>query len=263
MNDIAQNIATVKSRIDQACAGCGRDPSGVTLLLATKTQPPPAIFEALSHGPFPIGENRVQELVEKAPAFEGLQIERHMIGHLQSNKAGKALDHVTCVQSIDRLSIAKRLDRLCAERRRTLDVFLQFNTSGEASKFGMEPANALAFARDVAALPNLRLRGLMTVGLLAPHPVLSRESLTRLRELRDEINNASIDGVDLQHLSMGMSTDLEVAVAEGSTMIRIGTDIFGKRQQPPGTYWPEKQWAHLEAEHEKHSERHVDPPEQI
>ena len=245
MTSIAQNIAVVRSRIANACQDCGRDPGDVTLLLATKTQPPALILEALSQGPFPIGENRVQELVEKAPAFEDLQIERHMIGHLQSNKAAKALDHVSCIQSIDRLSIAQKLDRLCKDRGRTLDVFLQFNTSGEGSKFGMDPGAAVPFARSIAALPHLRVRGLMTVGLLAPHPVLSRDSLSKLRELRDEVNDASISGVELRHLSMGMSTDLEVAIAEGSTMVRIGTDIFGQRAQPPGRYWPEKEWAHL------------------
>lgn len=245
MNDLANCIADIQCRISRACEACGRDPSEVTLLLATKTQPPERILEALKYASLPIGENRVQELVEKAPGLEGTSVERHLIGHLQSNKAGKALDLVTCIQSIDRLSIAQKLDRLCADRGRTLDVFLQFNTSGEESKFGMDPAEALPFARAVACLPHLRVRGLMTVGRLAPKPILSRESLARLRELRDEITNAHIENVDLRHLSMGMSTDLEIAIAEGSTMIRIGTDIFGKRPQPPGTYWPEKEWAHL------------------
>ena len=258
MTDIHKNIAAIQKRIEEACVACGRDPKEVSLLLATKTQPPSRIFEALACGTFPIGENRVQELVEKAPAFEGVQIERHMIGHLQSNKAGKALDHVTCVQSIDRLSIAQKLDRLCEERGRLLDVFLQFNTSGEDSKFGMDPSEALPFARAVASLPNLRVRGLMTVGRLSPTPVLSRESLARLRVLRSEITAAEIENVDLQHLSMGMSTDLEIAVAEGSTMIRIGTDIFGKRPQPPGTYWPEKEWAHLATQVDIHKKINAD-----
>ena len=197
------------------------------------------------HGPFPSGENRVQELVEKAPALEPHKLERHLIGHLQSNKAGKALDHVTCIQSIDRLSIAEKLNRLCDVRERTLDVFLQFNTSGEASKFGMDPKEATAFARSIAALPNLRIRGLMTVGLLAPHVVLSRDSLRLLRKLRDRISAEGIERVDLRHLSMGMSADLELAIEEGSTMVRVGTDVFGRRDVPAGSYWPEKAWAHL------------------
>jgi pyridoxal phosphate enzyme (YggS family) len=214
-------------------------------LLATKTQPPERILEAMQHGPFPSGENQVQELVEKAPALDPHKLERHLIGHLQSNKAGKALDHVTCIQSIDRLSIAEKLNRLCDKRERTLDVFLQFNTSGEASKFGMNPKEAPAFARAVAALPNLRIRGLMTVGLLAPHVVLSRDSLRLLRKLRDRISAEGIERVELRHLSMGMSADLELAIEEGSTMVRVGTDVFGKRDVPAGSYWPEKAWAHL------------------
>ena len=245
-DNIPERIAAIKYRIAQACMSCGRDPNEVTLMLATKTQPPQHILEAMASGPMPIGENRVQELVEKAPALSGRGIERHMIGHLQSNKAGKALDHVDCIQSIDRLSIAEKLDRLCADRGRILDVFLQFNTSGEASKFGMDPAEAVPFACAVAQLPNLRIRGLMTVGLLAPQPVQSRESLARLRHLRDEIDGVQIDNVALRHLSMGMSLDLEIAIAEGSTMVRVGTDIFGKREQPPGTYLArETSWAHL------------------
>lgn len=243
MSRIAGNIKQLQLRIVRACAACGRDPSEITLLLATKTQPPARILEAMEAGPFLTGENRVQELVEKADALAGHRIERHMIGHLQSNKAGKVLDHVTCVQSVDRLSIAQKLNRLCVARGRVLDVFLQFNTSGEDSKFGMSPARAVDFTRDVSRLSHLRIRGLMTVGLLAPHPVLSRGSLARLRQLRDLITSARIEGVHLRHLSMGMSTDLEVAIAEGATMLRIGTDIFGTRGLPPGTFWPEKEWA--------------------
>ena len=123
-----------------------------------------------------------------------------------------------------------------------MDVFLQFYTSGEASKFGKTSERAVSFARAVDALPNLRVRGLMTVGLLAPHPVLSRDSLRDLRLLRDKITADDINGVDLQYLSMGMSTDLEVAIEEGLIMLRIGTDVFGKRDLPPGTFWPEKEW---------------------
>ena len=245
MTRIAKNLAAVQARITRACIACNRNPSEVTLLLATKTQPAARILEAMAHGSFLTGENRVQELVEKSPALAGHRIERHLIGHLQSNKAGKALEHVTCVQSVDRLSIAEKLNRLCEVRERELDVFLQFNTSCEASKFGMDPADAISFARAVAALPNLRVRGLMTVGLLAPHPVLSRDSLRDLRLLRDKITSEDIDDVDLRHLSMGMSTDLEIAIQEGSTMLRIGTDVFGKRNLPPGTFWPEKEWEYL------------------
>jgi len=250
MPGLEDRIRAVGDRIARACTACGRNPADVTLMLATKTQPPERILEAVAGGVVVIGENRVQELVEKAPALDGYNVERHLIGHLQSNKAGKALDHVTCVQSIDRVSIAEKLDRLCGDRGRVLDVFLQFNTSGEASKFGMDPAEAVRFARSVARLSNLRIRGLMTVGLLAPQPVQSRESLARLRLLRDEINDAEIETVDLQHLSMGMSSDLEIAIEEGSTMVRIGTDIFGKRDQPAGTFWPEKNWAHLGLDHD-------------
>ena len=249
MNTIQSNIARIKERTAAACERCGREASEVSLLLATKTQPANRIIEALALGETLIGENRVQELVEKSDALKGWPVEKHMIGHLQSNKAAKCLDHVTCVQSVDRVSIAEKLNRLCDKRGQTLDVFLQFNTSNEVSKFGMHPDDAVPFARSVAKFTNLRIRGLMTVGLLAPHPVISRPSLAMLRTIRDRLLDEAIDGVELRELSMGMSSDLEIAIEEGATMLRIGTDIFGRREPPPGTYWPEKEWDHLSRYH--------------
>jgi len=240
MTNIAKNLSAVRRRIVDACSACGRDPSDVTLLLATKTQSPERILEALNCGHVLTGENRVQELVGKSAALGGQRIERHMIGHLQSNKASKALDHVTCVQSIDRVTIARKLNALCEARGRTLDVFLQFNTSEEDSKFGADPELAISFAHAIAGFSNLNVRGLMTIGLLAPFPLMSRRSLSRLRDLRDRIATENIDGIDLRHLSMGMSGDLEIAIEEGSTMVRIGTDVFGERNLPPGTFWPER-----------------------
>lgn len=251
MTQVADNLSAMHARIQRACEACNRQEGDVQLLLATKTQTPSHIIEALKCGEMVIGENRVQELVEKAPELKTWRVEKHLIGHLQSNKAGKALDHVTCVQSIDRLSIAEKLNRLCEQRSRTLDIFLQFNTTGEESKFGMNPSEAIKFTRDVDKLPNLRICGLMTVGLLAPHVVMSRESLRDLRLLRDHIQAEAIGGVNLRHLSMGMSTDLEIAIQEGSTMVRIGTDVFGKRDLPPGSYWPEKEWQHLAGRHKE------------
>lgn len=239
MSDVERNLKAIYERIKNACIACDRSPSEVRLMLATKTNPAERIIEALKCGETLIGENRVQELVAKADALSGWPIEKHMIGHLQSNKAAKALDHVTCIQSIDRMSIAERLNTLLAKREKQLDVYLQFNTSGESSKFGFDPNEAVSVAREIAQFEHLKIKGVMTIGLLVPEPVLSRSSLRDLRIIYDRLNEEAIPGIDLQEISMGMSTDLEVAIEEGSTMVRIGTDIFGKRETPPGIFWNE------------------------
>ena len=239
MSNVKNNLKEIYTRIRNACMACDRSPDEVKLLLATKTNPAERIIEALRCGETLIGENRVQELVTKTDALSDWSIEKHMIGHLQSNKAAKVLDHVTCIQSIDRLSIAERLDTLLAKRGKQLDVYLQFNTSGETSKFGFDPKEAINVTRQIAKLEHLNIKGVMTIGLLVPEPVLSRSSLRDLRIIHDRLNDEAIPGVVLQEISMGMSTDLEVAIAEGSTMVRIGTDIFGKRATPPGVFWNE------------------------
>jgi PLP dependent protein len=231
--DIRADLAAVRERVDGACVAAGRAPGEVELLLATKTQPASRIAAAVAAGARLIGENRVQELAEKDAELTalagGLPFERHFIGHLQSNKVNQVLRYVTCVQSVDGVELADRLQRRLEALDRTLDVLVQVNTSGEDSKFGVDPAAAVAVVREVAGRDRLRARGLMTVGLQSPDEAAVRVSYRALRELRDAA--ADVIGAELPVLSMGMSGDLEAAVAEGATLVRVGSAVFGAR--PP------------------------------
>lgn len=228
--DIRSNLAAVTARVAAACAAVGRSPDDVEVLLATKTVPADRIVMALRAGATLTGENRVQELAEKDAELAGLPGERHFIGHLQSNKVNQVLRYVTCVQSVDSVELADRLQRRLEALDRTLDVLVQVNTSGEDSKFGVAAEAAPGVVRDVAKRDRLRVRGLMTIGLPAADTELARPSYRSLREIRDQVRD---DGLELPVLSMGMSGDLELAVEEGSTMVRVGSAVFGSR--PPVT----------------------------
>mgnify|MGYP003558124142 FL=1 len=226
---IRTNLAAVHRRIDDATEAAGRDPGEVRLLLATKTQPPEAVRVAIEAGEKLVAENRVQEVGPKFEALEDLDYERHFIGNLQSNKINALLPYVSCIESLDRLSLARKLDRKLEAEGRSIEVLVQVNTSGEESKFGLEPAEVGGFMEDVSGMETLRVRGLMTIGLNTEDPEMARASLRRLRELRDEVRQMNLDSIEMAELSMGMSGDLEVAIEEGSTIIRVGSAIFGSR----------------------------------
>ena len=209
----------VKSRIARAASSAGRDPNNVRLLAVSKTFPPDAIRAVHALGQRAFGENYVQECVEKIDALADLtDIEWHLIGPLQSNKTAVVAQRFGWVQTVDRMKVAERLSRARPADARPLDVCVQVNASGEASKSGVAPAEAVPLAKAVAALPRLRLRGLMAI----PEPGADRSRYRAVKGLFDQLQ-----GVDT--LSMGMSDDLDVALAEGSTMVRIGTAIFGPR----------------------------------
>ena len=229
-SDLAQQLAAARERVAAAARSAGRDPAEVQLLLAVKAQPVEAVREAVAQGARLLGHNRAQELTATAPGLADLDHEMHFIGHLQSNKATKVVPLVSCVQSVDRLSIAQRLDRLAGEAGRVLEVFVQVNTSEETTKAGAAPGEALELAAEVGALANLRLRGLMTIGANSPDADVVRESYEQLARLRDEVAASGAPGTGgAVELSMGMSRDLEVAVAAGATMVRLGTAVFGSR----------------------------------
>ena len=178
-----------------------------------------------------IGENRVQELVAKAEDLEDLPHKAHLIGQLQSNKVAAAVRQASCIQTIDRLDLAERVARRCTDRAQPMDVFVQVNVSAEQSKSGAFPEDALELSLAVAGIPQLHLRGLMTVGLFSDDERAVRAGFARLRGLRDEVLASGATGTaDASEHSMGMTPDLEWAVAEGATMVRIGTAIFGPRQ---------------------------------
>lgn len=227
---LVKRLARARERIDDAARRAGRDPQDVALLLAVKGQPLDVVRAAVAAGCPLLGHNRAQELLRVAPALVDLPHEMHFIGHLQSNKANQVVPWVRCVQSVDRAPLATRLDRAVGRAGRVLDVFVQVNTSGEETKFGVSPADALPLAYAVGACANLRLRGLMTIGVNSPDPGLVRASFEHLADLRDAVVASGAPGTAAARgLSMGMSGDLEVAVAAGSTMVRLGTAVFGPR----------------------------------
>ena len=226
---IRSNLAEVHRRIDSATEAAGREPGEVRLLLATKTQPPEAVRVAIEAGEKLVAENRAQEVRPKFEALEDLDYERHFIGNLQSNKINALLPYVSCIESLDRLSLARKLNRKLEAEGTSIEVLVQVNTSGEESKCGLEPAEVAGFMKEVSGLETLKVRGLMTIGLNTEDPELARASLRRLREVRDEVRQMNLDSIEMAELSMGMSGDLEVAIEEGSTIIRVGSAIFGSR----------------------------------
>jgi len=228
-NDIIFNLIKVHQRIENACRIVGRNPDDVQLLLATKTVPAEKIRIAIEAGETLMGENKMQELRDKNEVLKNLPIERHFIGHLQTNKIKDVLKYVTCIQSLDRINLADELHKQLQNQNRKLDVFVQVNTSYEESKFGLAPEDVLSFIKKIKTYETLNIKGLMSIGLLDVEKEKMIPSLRLLRTIRDEIYSERIEGLQDLKLSMGMSQDLELAIAEGSNMVRIGTSIFGNR----------------------------------
>ncbi len=233
--DPAAALAEVKARIHVAEASSGRAGAGVRLLVATKTKDADAARAVVAAGGKLVGESRMQELAVKGPALAEAGAEVHVIGQLQRNKAATAVEFASCIQTVDSLKLAERLSRLAAEREKSLDVMVQVNVSGEDSKAGVAPEEALALAADIQALPMLTVTGFMTIGLNSTDEDAVRAGYRRLREIRDtaliESERGAYDLREAWELSMGMSGDLEWAIAEGATLVRVGTAVMGAR--PP------------------------------
>jgi pyridoxal phosphate enzyme (YggS family) len=227
--DIIYNLKQVHDRIEKACKTSGRDTADVQLLLATKTVPAERIRIAIEAGENLIGENKMQEFRDKDSELKDLNIERHFIGHLQTNKVKDVLKYVSCIQSLDRLSLAEELHKQLQKENRAIAVFVQVNTSFEESKFGLSPTEVIPFIKEIRKYDTLKIKGLMTIGLLDVEKEKMRPSLHLLKEIRDQIYEAEIEGLSNLKLSMGMSQDLELAIAEGSNLVRVGTSIFGNR----------------------------------
>lgn len=217
----------VHQRIESACKVSGRNPDDVQLLLATKTVPAEKIKIAIEAGETLMGENKMQELRDKDAVLKNLNVERHFIGHLQTNKVKDVLKYATCIQSLDRINLADELHKQLLNQNRKLDIFIQVNTSYEESKFGLAPAEVLSFIKKIKTYETLNIKGLMTIGLLDVEKEKMIPSLRLLKTIRDEIYSEGIEGLNDLKLSMGMSQDLELAIAEGSNMVRVGTSIFG------------------------------------
>ena len=226
MTLIAENLLAVHARIARACEASGRDPSGVQLLAVSKTFGAEAVRQAHAAGQTAFGENYIQEAVDKIQALHDLPLQWHCIGPIQSNKTRLVAEHFDWVHSVDRLKIAQRLSEQRPAHLPPLQVCLQVNVDGGANKSGVSPQDLPALAKAVAALPHLRLRGLMSI----PEPAESEGQMRAVhRQAKALFDSLRQQGLPLDTLSMGMSADLAEAIAEGSTLVRVGTAIFGQR----------------------------------
>lgn len=224
-----RGLALVRQQIEAACHAAGRAPTDVTLLPVTKNHPAEAVALAAGAGFAAVGENRVQEAITKRTecAVRGISVRWELIGHLQSNKAKLAARHFDRVQSVDSLKLLDLLDREAAAAGRVLPILLQLNAGNDPAKFGAEPTDAPALLEHALGKTTLRVEGLMTIAPLSDDPAVARFTFSNLRTIRDEL--VARFGHPLPELSMGMTGDLGIAIAEGSTMIRVGTALFGER----------------------------------
>lgn len=238
--NIVENLSKIQQRIDQTCERIGRDSSEVKLLLATKTVDAERIKLAIESGYPLIGENKIQEIKEKFDALKTIEHQTHFIGHLQTNKVKEILRYnVNCLQSLDRMRLARRLQNRLEYEDKTMDVFIQVNTSNEESKFGIPPDLAIEFTHQITKFNRLNIKGLMTIGLFSSNDEKVRKCFQLLKNIQQEIIAENIPNVEMKELSMGMSGDLEIAIEEGATIIRVGTAIFGEREYPDSYYWNE------------------------
>ena len=229
IDHMTANIDHVRSIIAESASRAGRAPEDVTLIAVSKTMPVELVQMAYNLGVTDFGENRVQEALPKIAAFHPQGLRWHMIGHLQSNKAGKVVSPFYCVHSVDSLHLAQALSRHAGEQEKVLSVLLQINVSGEASKEGMSLAETPELARQIVALPHIHVDGLMTIAPLVEDPEQVRPVFRELRLLRDRLR-ADLPQCSWQQLSMGMTSDYSIAIEEGATIVRIGRAIFGERQ---------------------------------
>ncbi|MFH1831056.1 MAG: YggS family pyridoxal phosphate-dependent enzyme [Pseudomonadota bacterium] len=231
MTSIADNLRLVKDRIAEAALRAGRESSSIRLVAVTKKKPSSLIREAYEAGQAIFGENYAQEMRDKAAELSDLNIKWHFIGHLQKNKAKYVAPCASMVEAVDSLEIAEALSQKIAkiEGSKTLECLIEVNIGDEFSKSGVLPENAGALAREIGCIDNLTLKGLMIIPPYDPDPEKSRPYFRKLRELMEKINSSANLTHPLTELSMGMSHDYEVAIAEGATIVRIGTAIFGER----------------------------------
>jgi len=239
VEDFRRNLAAVDARIAAACERAGRDPAEVRLLPISKTVDEARIRLAHAAGCDWLGENKVQEAQRKWEAMADLtDLSWSIVGHLQTNKAKAVARFAAEFQALDSLRVAEALDRRLQAEGRALDVFVQVNTSGEASKYGLAPEAVAAFVQALPAYAALRVRGLMTLAVFSAEAARVRACFVRLRTLRDRLRQQAPAGIGLDALSMGMSGDYEIAIEEGATVVRVGQAIFGARSTPDAHYWP-------------------------
>ncbi len=222
---IESNLAQIKQNISAACSRVGRDPSEVTILAVTKTIDADRINHAVSLGLTDLGENRVQELLSKYELIHG-DVRWHLIGHLQTNKVKYIADKVCMIHSVESISLAKEIEKQCAKIDKVMDILIEVNVSGEESKSGITPAEALAFTEEVSKFEHIRVKGLMTMAPFDAKNDELHQIFSNLYKISVDISSKKLDNVSMGCLSMGMTGDYEVAVEEKSTIVRIGTGLF-------------------------------------
>ncbi len=230
MASIRENLARIQDRIAAAAARAGRDPASIGLVAVSKTKPVSLIVEAIDAGITDIGENRVQEAQGKYPQIDH-PVKWHLVGHLQRNKVKQALQIFDLIHSVDSPRLLAEIDRRSAGLNRATEVLIQVNTSGEPSKYGLEPDQVLNFIESAPPYTHVRIKGLMTIGAFLPDPEAVRPMFVLLRQLREKIIAQQFPNVEMDNLSMGMTNDFEVAIEEGANLIRVGTAIFGERAE--------------------------------
>ena len=226
---LSENIKAVRERIEKACARAGRSPGEISLLAVSKTMGTERVREAIDAGLKLFGENRIQDAAPKIRALPG-DIAWHMVGHLQRNKVKKAVALFDMIQSVDSYELALEIDRRSSEMGKIMDVLVEVNTSAEATKFGCRPQDGVDLVERMSHLRGIAVMGLMTIGAFTQDEAALRDCFVTLRELARKTQEAGISGVEMRYLSMGMTSDFEIAIEEGSNMVRIGTAIFGPRQ---------------------------------
>ncbi len=229
MDDIARNLEAVYKGIARATQQAGRKPESVTLIAVSKTKPVELIRQAIAAGQLDFGENYAQEMRDKTAEIDDPEVRWHFIGHLQTNKVKYLARSVSLIHSVDSLKLAREISKRAQTEARDIEVLIELNLGSEATKTGIESAKAEELIRSVAGLENIKVCGLMTMPPFFADPEDSRPFYRQLRQIRDELQNVLGSEVDLSRLSMGMSHDYEVAIAEGATLVRVGTAIFGER----------------------------------
>lgn len=230
-SSIEENIIEVKRRVEEAAKKAGRNPEDVLILAVSKTIDVPRIKEAVQCGLNSLGENRVQEIMDKyEPMGEG--INWHLIGHLQTNKVKYIIDKVCLIHSVESLKLADEINKKAEKAGIIMDILVEVNIANEESKFGIKPEDCESFIRELSKMKNINVKGLMTVAPFTENPEENKVYFKGLKDLLVDINNKKIDNINMSELSMGMTGDFEVAVEEGATIVRVGTGIFGERFYP-------------------------------
>lgn len=227
LNEIAGNYIEVKERVERAAVKSGRKPGDVILIAVSKTKPVSLIKQAVEAGAHRLGENKVQEIMEKYDSLPG--VEWHLIGHLQTNKVKYIIDKVKMIHSVDSLKLAEEIDKRAKQHNTHMDVLIEVNIGGEESKSGVAPEAAEKLCLDISKLENVHIKGLMTVAPIVENPEDARVYFRKMNKLFVDIGAKNYDNISMSYLSMGMTHDFEIAIEEGANIVRVGTAIFGKR----------------------------------